>query len=89
MSTAAARNSDFVFDNQMLAQVLWLDCPIGEVTCPAKYMPEASSINFRRSVRYGFGCLVTALEYRWAKFRGEGRLFSVPRSNRDGRPGKD
>src|SRR5499427_7425229 len=52
------RNSDdFVFDNQMLAQIIWLGVPIGEVTCPAKYMPEASSINFRRSVKYGLGCL--------------------------------
>ena len=74
------RNSDdFVFDNQMLAQILWQNCSIGEVTCPAKYMPEASSINFRRSVRYGFGCLFTALEYRWAKIKGSGRLFP-PRS---------
>jgi glycosyltransferase involved in cell wall biosynthesis len=70
------RNSDdFVFDNQILAQVLWLDCAIGEVTCPARYMPEASSIDFRRSVRYGFGCILTALQYRWAKIRGGGRLF--------------
>jgi glycosyltransferase involved in cell wall biosynthesis len=70
------RNSDdFVFDNQILAQVLWLDCAIGEVTCPARYLPEASSINFRRSVRYGFGCIFTALEYRWARIRGRGRLF--------------
>ena len=54
------RNSDdFVFDNEVLAEVLWLEIPIGEVTCPARYMPEASSINFRRSVRYGFGCLRT------------------------------
>ena len=70
-----ANSDDFVFDNQLLAQVLWLDCAIGEVTCPAKYMAEASSINFRRSVRYGFGCLLTALEYRWARIRGRGRLF--------------
>ena len=70
------RNSDdFVFDNQILAQILWLNCAIGEVTCPARYLPEASSINFRRSVRYGFGCIFTALEYRWAKIRGSGRLF--------------
>jgi glycosyltransferase involved in cell wall biosynthesis len=70
------RNSDdFVFDNQILAQVLWLGCAIGEVTCPARYMAEASSINFRRSVRYGFGCIRTALEYRWARIRGFGRLF--------------
>jgi glycosyltransferase involved in cell wall biosynthesis len=68
-------SDDFVFDNQILAQVLWLDCPIGEVTCPARYMPEASSINFRRSVRYGFGCILTAFEYRWARIRGGGRLF--------------
>jgi glycosyltransferase involved in cell wall biosynthesis len=68
-------SDDFVFDNQILAQVLWLDCAIGEITCPASYLPEASSINFRRSVRYGFGCILTALEYRWAKIRGGGRLF--------------
>jgi len=68
-------SDDFVFDNQVLAEVLWLGRPIGEVTCPARYMPEASSINFRRSVRYGFGCISTALEFRWAKIRGGGRLF--------------
>ncbi len=61
-------SNDFVFDNQMLAQILWLDYAIGEVTCPAKYMPEASSINFRRSVRYGFGCLATALRFRLARW---------------------
>jgi len=61
-------SDDFVFDNQVLAQVLWLRCPIGEVTCPAKYLPEASSINFRRSVRYGFGCLATGLRYRLARW---------------------
>lgn len=68
-------SDDFVFDNQMLAQVLWAGCPIGEITCPARYIPEASSINFRRSVRYGLGCLETALQYRAAKLRGSGRLF--------------
>src|ERR1700736_5037688 len=62
-------SDDFVFDNQLLAQVLWLDCQIGEVTCPAKYMPEASSINFRRSVRYGIGCIMTALRFRFARWR--------------------
>ena len=70
------RNSDdFVFDNQMLAQILWFEFGIGEVTCPAKYMPEASSINFRRSVRYGLGCLATALGYRMAKLKGSGPLY--------------
>jgi len=63
------RNSDdFVFDNQILAQVAWLGLPIGEVSCPTRYAPEASSINFRRSVRYGFACLVTAAVFRLAKW---------------------
>jgi hypothetical protein len=68
-------SNDFVFDNQLLAQVHWFGCAIGELTCPAKYMPEASSINFRRSVRYGFGCVATALAFRSAKIAGGGRLF--------------
>lgn len=63
-----SNSDDFVFDNQMLAQILWLDCEIGEITCPAKYMPEASSINFRRSVRYGFGCLETGIRFRLARW---------------------
>jgi glycosyltransferase involved in cell wall biosynthesis len=71
-------SDDFVFDNQILAQVLWLGCPIGEVTCPARYLPEASSINLRRSVYYGLGCLATALEYRWAKIFGRSYLFPKP-----------
>jgi glycosyltransferase involved in cell wall biosynthesis len=62
-----SNSDDFVFDNQMLAQVLWLGCNIGEVTCPAKYMPEASSINFQRSVRYGFGCIETGFRFRLAR----------------------
>ena len=64
-----ANSDDFVFDNQMLAQIVWLGYAIGEVTCPAKYMPEASSINFRRSVRYGLGCLETGLRFRLARWR--------------------
>lgn len=59
------RNSDdFVFDAEMLSQILYAGFRIGEVTCPAKYFPEASSINFSRSVRYGIGCLATALKFR-------------------------
>jgi glycosyltransferase involved in cell wall biosynthesis len=61
-------SNDFVFDNQVLAQIIWLGYPIGEVTCPAKYLPESSSINFRRSLRYGFGCLVTAARFRFARW---------------------
>ncbi len=60
-------SDDFVFDNQMLAQILWHGFTIAEVTCPASYFAEASSINFRRSVRYGFGCLATALQFRMAR----------------------
>lgn len=60
-------SDDFVFDNQMLAQILWHGFSIGEVSCPTKYFPEASSINFRRSVKYGFGCLATGLQFRLAK----------------------
>jgi glycosyltransferase involved in cell wall biosynthesis len=69
-------SDDFVFDNQILAQVITLGVPIGEVTCPAKYMPEASSINFRRSVRYGFGCLATAVRYSLRRFRRD--LYTTP-----------
>jgi len=60
-------SDDFVFDNQMLAQILWHGFTIGEVSCPTKYFPEASSINFRRSVKYGFGCLTVGLAFRLAK----------------------
>jgi glycosyltransferase involved in cell wall biosynthesis len=55
-------SDDFVFDNQMLAQCLCFDFRIGEVSCPTKYFGEASSINFRRSVKYGFGVLGTSLK---------------------------
>ncbi len=62
------RNSDdFVFDNQMLAQVLWHGFTIAEVSCPTSYFPEASSINLRRSIRYGLACLWTACQFRLAK----------------------
>jgi glycosyltransferase involved in cell wall biosynthesis len=61
-------NSDgFVFDNQMLAQVLWLGCVVAEVSCPTSYAPESSSIDFAGSVRYGIGCLATGLEYAGAR----------------------
>ena len=55
-------SDDFVFDNQMLAQILLAGFEIGEVSCPAAYFEEASSINFQRSVRYGLGVLVTSLQ---------------------------
>jgi len=63
-----AKNSDdFVFDNQMLAQILWHGFTIAEVSCPTKYFAEASSINFRRSLKYGLECLAVGLKFRLAK----------------------
>lgn len=63
----SSNSNDFVFDNQMLAQILWHGFTIGEVSCPTKYFAEASSINFRRSLKYGFGCLSVGMQYRLAK----------------------
>jgi glycosyltransferase involved in cell wall biosynthesis len=63
-----AKNSDdFVFDNQMIAQILWHGFTIAEVSCPTKYSAEASSINFRRSLKYGLECLAVGLKFRLAK----------------------
>ena len=63
-----SRNSDdFVFDNQMLVQILWAGYTIAEVSCPTLYFEDASSINFSRSVKYGLGCLLTALKFRMAR----------------------
>jgi len=76
----ADNSDDFVFDNQMLAQILWHGFTIAEVSCPTKYFAEASSINFRRSVKYGFGCLSTGTKFRLAKMGlGSSKLF--PRAN--------
>ncbi len=62
-----ANSDDFVFDNQMLAQIIWLGYTVAEISCPTKYFAEASSINLQRSIKYGFGCLHTALTFRLAK----------------------
>jgi glycosyltransferase involved in cell wall biosynthesis len=59
-----ACSDDFVFDNQMLVQAVHAGFRIGEISCPTRYFPEASSINFARSVVYGFGVLNTALTFR-------------------------
>jgi glycosyltransferase involved in cell wall biosynthesis len=61
-------SDDFVFDNQMLAQILWFGFKVVEVGCPTRYFPEASSVNFRGGVRYGLGCLRTAVSYRLARW---------------------
>jgi glycosyltransferase involved in cell wall biosynthesis len=62
-------SDDFVFDNQMLAQIIWLDYTVAEISCPTKYFTEASSINLQRSIKYGFGCLRTALTFRLTKMK--------------------
>jgi hypothetical protein len=81
-------SDDFVFDNQMLAQAIYAGFEIGEISCPAAYFPEASSINFQRSVRYGLGVLETSarcfLERRgWLRsriFAPDGRtLLDAPK----------
>ncbi len=58
-----ANSDDFVFDNQMLSQIIYAGFHIGEVTCPTKYFPEASSINFRRSMKYGMGVMGTSFKH--------------------------
>lgn len=69
-------SDDFVFDNQMLAQILWKKEIIAEVSCPTKYFREASSIDFKRSLQYGIGCLRTALLFRLCRTgRVRSRLF--------------
>lgn len=63
-----ANSDDFIFDNQMLSQIFMAGFEIGEVTCPTKYFKEASSINFRRSVKYGLGVLATSITHRLNKW---------------------
>jgi glycosyltransferase involved in cell wall biosynthesis len=58
-----SNSDDFVFDNQMLSQIIYAGFPIAEVTCPTKYFEEASSINFSRSVTYGLGVLGTSFRH--------------------------
>lgn len=64
-----ANSNDFVFDNEMLGQIFYAGYEIGEVTCPTKYFKEASSINFKRSVKYGLGVLGVSIKYRLAKWK--------------------
>jgi glycosyltransferase involved in cell wall biosynthesis len=64
-----ANSDDFIFDNQMLTQIFYLGYEIGEISCPAKYFEEASSINFRRSMKYGLGVLGNSIMYRLNKWK--------------------
>ena len=68
-------SDDFVFDNQIIAEILWQGHTVAEVSCPTRYTTDASSISFARSVRYGFGCLRTAIGFRLARWG----LWSSPR----------
>ena len=63
----SGNSDDFIFDNEMLAQIAWTGAVIAEVSCPTRYFEEASSISFRRSVKYGFGCLAVALRFFLAR----------------------
>ena len=75
-----ANSDDFVFDNQVLAEIHWRGFRIGEVSCPTKYFPEASSINFARSLRYGCACLATGAAFRLADWGlHASRRFPRPR----------
>ena len=68
---------DFVFDNEMLAQVIYFGYRTGEISCPTRYFADASSINFRRSVKYGLGVLATSLKFRLQKMGlGRFRIFN-------------
>jgi hypothetical protein len=62
-------SDDFVFDNQMIAQAVMFGFRIGEISCPTKYFEEASSINFKRSVKYGLGVLATTAGFVAHKWR--------------------
>lgn len=70
-------SDDFIFDNEMLAQIFYKGNEIGEVTCPTKYFDEASSINLKRSTIYGLGCLRVSLVYRLCKWHlMKSRMFA-------------
>ncbi len=62
-------SDDFLFDNQMLAHILWQGYIIGEVSCPTRYFKDASSINFYRSMKYGLGCILISLQFFFAKIK--------------------
>ena len=82
-------SDDFVFDNEMLAQAIYFGFTVGELSCPARYEPESSSISLKRSIKYGFGVLGTTVRYRlqkwgWAKYsifdKNGRRLAAAPAS---------
>jgi glycosyltransferase involved in cell wall biosynthesis len=81
-----ANSDDFVFDNQMLLQVIWAGYTVAEISCPTRYFAEASSIDFRRSLTYGLGCLGTGMAFRLARWNViRSRWFSPALRLRGGR----
>jgi hypothetical protein len=76
-----ANSDDFVFDNEMLAQTVYFGFKIGEISCPTRYFEEASSINFRRSVKYGIGVLATTAKFLLQKWG----IWKFPIFSTDGR----
>ena len=62
-------SDDFVFDNEIIAQIIYFGFRVAEISCPTKYFPEASSINFRRSIKYGFGVLATSFKFLICKWK--------------------
>ena len=79
-------SDDFVFDNEMLVQALHFGFRIAEVTCPTRYSTDSSSINFRRSVKYGFGVLGTAMQSRLAMMGLAQPRFLSPEGRKLGQP---
>jgi len=74
-------SDDFLFDNEMLAQAIYFNYQIGEMSCPTKYFAEASSISFKRSVKYGLGVLWTSLKFRMQRMgMGRFRVFDQERT---------
>jgi glycosyltransferase involved in cell wall biosynthesis len=74
-------SDDFLFDNEMLAQAIYFGYQVGEISCPTKYFPEASSISFRRSMKYGLGVLWTSLKFRMQKIGlARFRIFNAERT---------
>ena len=77
-----SNSDDFVFDNQLLSQAIYAGFRIAEITCPARYFREASSINLVRSITYGFGCLLTAVQFRLARWNlVSSKIFSFQQSS--------
>jgi len=78
-----ANSNDFIFDNQMLTQIFYFGYEIGEISCPAKYFEEASSINFSRSMKYGLGVIGTSIKYRLNKWKIlRSKIYNKPKERK-------